>query len=151
VASVNGRRGRSAGDRAAAERRQDPSDPLYARAKEKTVTAVFGGVLSSEFIEVFLRQNRLKDSLFLNEVENLYNRLKKVELTVTGTRPLKEAQVSLGGVAADEIDPVSFESKLQKDLFIVGEAIDYTGGCGGYNIHWCAATARGVADRIGEL
>ena len=121
---------------------------IYSNAKEKTVIATFGGVLRSEFIKAFILQNSLKNSLSFNEVEKVYNKLKKLELTVNKTRPLKEAQVSLGGISVDEINPVSFESRLHKNLFIMGEAIDYTGGCGGYNIHWCAATARGVADAV---
>jgi predicted flavoprotein YhiN len=121
---------------------------IYSKAKEKTIIAAFGGVLNNEFIQAFIKHNDLKAGLSFNEVESVYNRLKNAVFTVTGTRPFKEAQVSLGGVSADEVDPVSFESKLHKNLFIMGEAIDYTGGCGGYNIHWCAATARGVADKL---
>jgi predicted flavoprotein YhiN len=121
---------------------------LHARAKEKTIGAVFGGVLSEDFIGAFLAYHNLKAGLAAGDVEGVYARLKNVVLTVMKTRLPKEAQVSLGGVAADEIDPEHFESRLHENLFIMGEAIDYTGGCGGYNIHWCAATARGVADRL---
>jgi predicted Rossmann fold flavoprotein len=124
---------------------------IHARAKEKTMDATFGGALSLEFLKAFSMHNHLKAVLSLNEVESVCRRLKASRFTVTGTRPLKEAQVSLGGVVADEVDPVSFESKLHKDLFVLGEALDYTGGSGGYNIHWCAATARGAADRISGM
>jgi hypothetical protein len=121
---------------------------IYSRAKEKTVTAVFGGVLNNDFIKAFCTANNLKAGISLDEVESIYNRFKRATFTVCKTRPFKEAQVSLGGVSVDEIDPLSFESRLHKNLFIMGEAIDYTGGSGGYNIHWCAATARGAADSI---
>jgi predicted Rossmann fold flavoprotein len=123
---------------------------LYAAAPEKTATAVFGGSLNDAFIAAFLRQHDLADRISLDGLKNLYSLLKEVEITVKKTRPLAEAQVSLGGVSVDEIDPSSFESRFHKNLFIMGEALDYTGGCGGYNIHWCAATARGVANRLGE-
>lgn len=123
---------------------------LYCAAKEKSIAATFGGALNGEFIRVFMRHSHLKGEISPDEVKSVYSRLKNVELTVTKTRPMQEAQVSLGGVFADELDPASFESKLHKNLFVTGEAIDYTGGCGGYNIHWCAVTARGVADRLGE-
>lgn len=124
---------------------------LYAGAKEKTVTAIFGGVLRGEFISAFLKHTGISDRMSLQGIDTVYRALKQVVLTITRTRPLKEAQVSLGGVTADELDPVSFESRLHKNLFVMGEAMDYTGGCGGYNIHWCAATARAVAGRIANL
>ena len=122
---------------------------LYARAAEKTVTAVFGGVLREEFISAFLKHSGIPDRLKQDGMDTVCRALKQIALTVTGTRPLKEAQVSLGGVTADELHPSSFESRLHKNLFVMGEAIDYTGGCGGYNIHWCAATARAVVARLG--
>ena len=121
---------------------------IHARAEEKTIPATFGGVLSAEFIKAFIVHNDLRDGMSSQGVESVYRRLKESRITVTRTRPLKEAQVSLGGVSAGEVDPVSFESRLHKNLFIAGEAIDYTGGSGGYNIHWCAVTALGVAERI---
>ncbi len=120
-------------------------------AGEKTVTAVFGGVLSAEFLRAFIAHNGIPERISPQDVERVFLKLKASRFTVTRTRPLQEAQVSLGGVSADEIDPESFESRLHRDLFIMGEAIDYTGGSGGYNIHWCAATARGAADRICRL
>lgn len=122
---------------------------IHSKSKEKTVFAAFDGTLRDEFLKVFIAHHKLKSGIAPDEVENVYNKLKNVTFTVTGTRPFREAQVSLGGIFADEIDPVSFESKLHKNLFVTGEAIDHTGGCGGYNIHWCAATAKGVADRLG--
>lgn len=46
------------------------------------------------------------------------------------------AQVSQGGVALDQVDPDTMESRREAGLHIVGEALDVDGPCGGFNLHW---------------
>ncbi len=57
-------------------------------------------------------------------------------------RPLKEAIVTLGGVALDEINPHTMESKLVPGLYFAGEVLDIDGPTGGYNLTLAFATAR---------
>lgn len=57
-------------------------------------------------------------------------------------RPVKEAIVTIGGVATDEIDPRTMESKLVKGLYFAGEVMDIDGPTGGYNLTLAFATAR---------
>ncbi len=58
------------------------------------------------------------------------------------SRPLKEAIVTLGGVALDEVDPETMESRLVPHLFFAGEMLDIDGPTGGYNLTLAFATAR---------
>jgi predicted flavoprotein YhiN len=58
------------------------------------------------------------------------------------SRPLKEAIVTIGGVATDEIDPHTMESKIVPHLYFAGEVIDIDGPTGGYNLTLAFATAR---------
>jgi len=51
-----------------------------------------------------------------------------------------KAEVTLGGVSTQEINPKSMESLLLKGLYFSGEVIDITGRLGGYNIHWAFAS-----------
>jgi predicted flavoprotein YhiN len=44
--------------------------------------------------------------------------------------------VTAGGVATDEIDEYTMESKLVKGLFFAGEIMDIDGWCGGFNLQW---------------
>lgn len=62
-----------------------------------------------------------------------------------GLRPCgwKHAQVTGGGLALDEIEPESFAFKGCPGLYFVGETLDCTGGCGGYNLHF--AFGSGIA------
>ena len=60
--------------------------------------------------------------------------LKKFMFRACGTRSLKEAFVTGGGVSLKEIQPKSMESKLMPGLFFCGEVMDIHGYTGGYNI-----------------
>ena len=46
------------------------------------------------------------------------------------------AQVTAGGVPADEIDFRTLSSKRCAGLYLAGEIVDIDGMCGGYNLHW---------------
>jgi predicted flavoprotein YhiN len=62
--------------------------------------------------------------------------LKDLALTVSKLRPLKEAQVTAGGLTSEEIDPQTLESRLIKGLYFAGEIMDVDGDSGGYNLQW---------------
>ena len=57
-------------------------------------------------------------------------------------RPLKEAIVTLGGVARDEIDSETMMSRRVPGLYFAGEVMDIDGPTGGYNLTLAFATAR---------
>ena len=48
----------------------------------------------------------------------------------------KAAQVRQGGVEVRHINPATMESVEDSGLFVLGEALDVDGPCGGYNLHW---------------
>ena len=58
------------------------------------------------------------------------------------TRPIKEAMVTVGGVALHEINPQTMESKKCPGLYFAGELLDIDGPTGGYNLQAAFATAR---------
>lgn len=66
--------------------------------------------------------------------EKLLEFLKALPLEIKGTRPIKEATATRGGVCRDEIDPMTMQSKLVPGLFFAGEVLDVDGPCGGYNL-----------------
>jgi predicted flavoprotein YhiN len=65
-------------------------------------------------------------------------------------RPVKEAIVTLGGVAIYEIDPDTMESKIVPGLYFAGEVMDIDGPTGGYNLTLAFATARKAVVSIGR-
>lgn len=60
--------------------------------------------------------------------------LKNFRLKVTGNLGFNYAQVTKGGIKTIDINPKTMESKLVSGLYIVGEALDVDGDCGGYNV-----------------
>ena len=80
--------------------------------------------------------------------------LKQIPLDVTEIRPLKEAIVTVGGVALHEIDSQTMECKRIPGLFFAGELMDIDGPTGGFNLHAAFATAClatcAIADKRGN-
>ena len=56
-------------------------------------------------------------------------------------RPVKESIVTIGGVATDDVDPATMESRKVPGLFFAGEVLDIDGPTGGYNLSLAFATA----------
>ena len=54
---------------------------------------------------------------------------------------LNSSTVTRGGVDTDEVDPFTFKSKLVPNLWIIGEALDVDGECGGYNLTFAFSSA----------
>ncbi len=73
--------------------------------------------------------------------------LKDFRLDVTGTMGYDYAQVTKGGIGADEITK-SLESRIVPHLFFAGEVLDIDGECGGYNLHFAFASGICVAEKI---
>jgi predicted Rossmann fold flavoprotein len=69
-------------------------------------------------------------------------------LPVTGTRGYNYAEATAGGVALEEIDPASMESRICRGLYLVGEMLDVDGRIGGFNFQWAWSSARIAARAI---
>ena len=63
-------------------------------------------------------------------------------------RPVKEAIVTIGGVATDEINPRTMESRLVPHLYFAGEVMDIDGPTGGYNLTLAFSTAHAAMQAI---
>ena len=72
--------------------------------------------------------------------------IKRLRIPISGTRGFKKAEVTAGGVARDEVDSRTMQSKLVPGLFFCGEVLDLDGPIGGYNFQaawstgWLAGT-----------
>jgi hypothetical protein len=111
---------------------------------------IFSGVADRSFLNAFFSMSAIDGNARASEesVTRIHAALKSHKIKILRARPFNEAQVSLGGVNCAEINPETLESKLIKNLYFGGEAIDFTGGCGGYNIHFAAVCARAAVKSI---
>lgn len=53
-----------------------------------------------------------------------------------GSEGYRTAEVTLGGIATDQLDQQTMQAKTVPGLFAIGEAVDITGWLGGYNFQW---------------
>ena len=94
----------------------------------------FAEFISGEFADVKAHkiEGKTRD-LILNKIHNF-------ELDITGTNKGEET-VTAGGYDLNEINPKTMESKLYPNLYIIGEALDIDGFCGGFNLQNAWSTA----------
>lgn len=99
-----------------------------------------------------IEQNKMASQVTREERRALANTLKGLALTIKGTRPLREAIITSGGISTREIDPKTMGSKLIKGLYFAGEIIDADALTGGYNLQIAFSTgylsALGIAEYI---
>ena len=80
--------------------------------------------------------------------KSLAHALKNFKLKVTGNTGFNNAQVTKGGIDGKGINPETFESKYSDGLYIVGEALDVDGDCGGYNLTFAFYSGDKAAEDI---
>lgn len=84
------------------------------------------------------------------ERQRLVSLLKRLPLTVTGTRPIKEAIITRGGVDLKDVDPRTMESRLVPGLYFAGEVLDADGLTGGFNLQIAFSTARLAGEAVSK-
>lgn len=128
------------------------ADDLDARFREVAATdgkQTVAGIVSEQL------PRRLVEALFyladvpidrraaeLTKIERgqLIERVKRCKVRITGSRGFEKAEVTAGGVALDEVDSRTMESKLVPNLFLAGEILDLDGFIGGYNFQAAFST-----------
>ncbi|MDP4120970.1 MAG: aminoacetone oxidase family FAD-binding enzyme [Bacillota bacterium] len=93
------------------------------------------GVINKRLHSVVFKQLNIQSYEQIN-ADKIAGLLKKWRFTPIKISDYFASQVTCGGVGSDEINPKTMESKKVKNLYIIGEAVDINGDCGGYNLHW---------------
>jgi predicted flavoprotein YhiN len=94
--------------------------------------------LFENYIDDVLAQKNLAD-LSNKDFATLHDYIGAWHIKPNGSEGYRTAEVTRGGVNVDEIDAKTFESKLQKNLYFIGEVLDVTGHLGGHNFQWAWA------------
>lgn len=114
-------------------------------------------LLPRKLIPVVVRLSGIKEDTKVNLIsaenrKNFVNLLKNFDFSVKSLAPIEEAVVTSGGVNVKEINPKTFESKLVKNLYFIGEVVDVDAYTGGYNLQiaWSSAVAaaRALSDEF---
>ena len=94
----------------------------------------------SAYIITQLGFNKKIKSLNKSEIIKTVSLLKNMLFSVKAVAPLEQAYVTGGGIDLNYIDTTTMESKLNKNVYFVGEALDIHGPIGGYNITLALST-----------
>ncbi len=66
--------------------------------------------------------------------------VKRLDIPAAGTMGFRKAELTGGGVALDEVDSRTMESRIVPNLFFAGELLDLNGPVGGYNFQAAFST-----------
>lgn len=97
-------------------------------------------VLKYIFKKTGISETARYKSLTENEKKLFKEYLTSFTLKVYGTNDYDKAQVTMGGVPLTDINISTMESNNVKNLYLIGEILDLTGKCGGYNLMQCFIT-----------
>ncbi len=120
--------------------------------KNKQFKNALDKLLPAKLIPVIVERSGILPEKKAGEVtrqerSNLIETLKRLCLTVTGTRGFQEAIITQGGVNVKEINPSTMESKLVKGLYFAGEVLDVDAVTGGFNLQvaWSTGALAGMS------
>ncbi len=107
---------------------------------------LFTGVFTVPVARFLCREAGLGDPLLPvrqlrdADVRRLAATLCDLRLPLAGARGFAQAQVTAGGIMAEDFDPRTMESRLQRGLYAAGEVLDVDGDCGGFNLMFAFAS-----------
>lgn len=107
-------------------------------------------------VDFFIAQSALstdKKLRDLNEADfqKLLFTLSMWRFEITGAGDFSNSQLTAGGVATQELDPHTLQSKRLPGLYVIGEAVDIFGPCGGYNLHVAFASGYLAGKSLAEM
>lgn len=122
--------------------RENPKNYLVEFFKKTTIKPIkeqLEGFLNNKLVDVILTEAKIDKTKSFNDLndseqQNIVNFLTAFKVEILGTNSFEQAQVCTGGIPLTEINIKNMESKIIKDLYIVGELLDVDGDCGGYNL-----------------
>lgn len=106
-------------------------------AKLQPVMMALGGIAPEKKVNLISREER----------QGFVDKMKNLELTLTGLRNYNEAVITKGGVSVRDINPSTMESKLVSGLYFAGEVLDVDAVTGGFNLQiaWSTGYLAGCA------
>ena len=113
------------------------------------------GMLLRNVTDFVMKKMGLKaDKMTLRELNDrqlvdLTNLLCAFPVPVTGYGDVDKAQVSSGGFKLSKLDD-NMQVKYCPGLYIIGEAVNVNGICGGYNLQWAWTSAALAAEGISQ-
>ena len=111
------------------------------KSGKSPVSKLLGEFLPKRLIPYIAPDSETPFARYSNEMSaKLLENLTALPLHARDTENWHKAMVTRGGVALDEVNMKTMESRLTPGLFFAGEVLDLDGPCGGYNIQWAISS-----------
>jgi len=108
----------------------------------REISSALIGVINKKLISTILKDVGITDihlpcsNIDWKHINKLIDKFKQWDFNCIGTNGFPNAQVTVGGINTCEVNNLTLESKLVKDLYFCGEILDVHGDCGGFNLQW---------------
>lgn len=132
---------------------------LFRRRKQMgdvSLEEFFTGMFNKKIGQFLLKKLKIaplkRDAYTLsdNELRAFAREIKSCDFIPSGLSDMDSAQVTAGGIDVSEVDK-NLESVHLRGLYIVGEALDVDGFCGGYNLHWAFTSGTVAGNHAAEF
>ncbi|MDO5047673.1 MAG: aminoacetone oxidase family FAD-binding enzyme [Anaerococcus sp.] len=108
---------------------------------------LIGDILSRAKIERGQKANKISNE----DLKGLVDLLKGMEFRISDIHNKDQAQVTIGGFDTRYISDETMESSIYEGLYFIGEIMDVSGSCGGYNIQWAFSSAKACIESIRSI
>lgn len=133
-------------------------DKLYSRyymLEDFSLEEYLMGIVDKKFIHYIIGYLNLDKKITMNMIsmsdfQKIIEILLKSKFKVIGTTGFKNSQVTRGGVDLSEVNNWDYSSKKFENLYIIGEALNIDGDCGGYNLHFAFASGYRLGKMLSE-
>ena len=133
-------------------------DKLYSRyymLEDFSFEEYLMGIVDKKFIHYIIDYLNLDKRIIMNMIsmsdfQKIIEILLKSKFKVIGTTGFKNSQVTRGGVDLSEVNNWDYSSKKFNNLYIIGEALNIDGDCGGYNLHFAFASGYRLGKMLSE-
>ncbi len=118
---------------------------LFDLNKNKNVKNVLAEIIPGALVDIILASTNIPSDTKVHDVTIEMRRqvileLKNFVLTIKSLMGLDKAVISDGGISLDEIDTKTMQSKIVKNLFVVGDLLNVSRPSGGYSLQLCWTT-----------
>lgn len=100
--------------------------------------------------ELFLGREEKFGELSDSDLENVLKFLTDMRFDIEGSRGAQFAQVCGGGASLDMLG-AGLESEACEGMYVIGEAVDVCGDCGGFNLTWAWASGYIAGKSAGKV
>lgn len=116
---------------------------------QKALSEMLPGSVAASLLQSLAADGAVRLAELAREHRRAFSHaLTALPLPVRDSRGYNYAEATAGGVALEEIDPATMQSRKCPGLFLVGEMLDVDGRLGGFNFQWAWSSGRAAAEGL---